>query len=599
MPDSDERIVDGQMDWSGGVDSSRVTTIASEVNPNGLKRNMLAWLNNGSVRGGGINQRLGWQPITTIVDSGLYQAGFMYIQEDQLPYLILRISGRHYRIRLDTDNSVDDISGGFVDSATEPYGYMEQGAEFLVSQVGDYVTLPLFWDGSTMRRSNGLSGSPRELPAAGPMDYYMNRLWYAIGRVYTAGDIEGGPSGTNAGRTNAILRVTENPLAIGGDGFRVPTTAGIIRALKHTANLDTALGQGPLFPFTRKSVYALTVPVTRNDWIAADNNNQPLQRVAQINFGSYNDRSVVNENGDLFYQSSDGIRSLFQSIRYFQQWGNTAISENVRRALEFNDRSLMRFSSGVSFDNRMWQTALPIRTNAGTGFRAVLPLDFDLISTLQEKLPPAWEGAYESPDIHILEMFTGDFGGRQRAFAVGVNKEDGHTIELWEFTTSERFENGDHRVPWGFETPAFVWNRPFALKELDSGELHVDKLFGTVDFKVEYRVDDYPCWFFWHMWRECAARDCAEELEDVICPDYPREPFCEQFRSPMTLPKPIPNCVGIDGSNRPIVIKKKGRPSNLGFQFQVRVTITGWTRVRKILLFAIPKDRSPYYGLVC
>jgi hypothetical protein len=106
------------------------------------------------------------------------------------------------------------------------------------------------------------------------MVYYQGRIWYAQGRIYTAGDIVGGPSGTLANQfKDSILKVTENPLALGGDGFAVPSTAGDIRALSYSANLDTSLGQGPLYIFTRRQVYQLSVPVTRADWIAATSNN--------------------------------------------------------------------------------------------------------------------------------------------------------------------------------------------------------------------------------------------------------------------------------------------------------------------------------------
>ena len=37
-------LPDGSFDWSGGVDSSLVTTLQSTLNPGGLSRNQLAWL---------------------------------------------------------------------------------------------------------------------------------------------------------------------------------------------------------------------------------------------------------------------------------------------------------------------------------------------------------------------------------------------------------------------------------------------------------------------------------------------------------------------------------------------------------------------------
>lgn len=597
------RIVDGQLTFSGGIDSGRVPTIASESFPEGLKRDQLAWITNATCRGGGVLQRTGWNPLVQSYGwDGIYQGGYMYQPDFALPYLVVSIGGRIYRIRVDTDNSIEDLSAAF--GLTNPplvdQAFFTQGEQFLIIQAGDLTTLPLFWDGVTLRRSNGITGvvpppnnppNINELPAAGPMDYYMGRLWYAFGRVYTAGDIvRNTSSGTAAyNYRDSILKVTENPLALAGDGFIVPTTAGNIRGISHTAELDTALGQGRLYIGTRKNVFRLNVPVTRTDWIAAGNDTQPLQTVAQIGYGFINDRSVVRVNGDLFYQGIEGVWSLALATRYFQQWGNTSISKNQNRVLRFNDRSLMRFSSGIEFDNRMLQTVLPFQTPVGVAHRGVMPLDFDLITSLGEKYPPAWEGMYEVVDV--LQLFEGDFGGRQRGFSMIVSQTTGN-IDVWELTTTDRFDkqvdNDGNRVSWYFETPAYTWGNPFGLKQLDGLELWFDKMLGTVEFMVEYRVDQNPCWIFWHAWKECTAKDCREDVDQVICPSYPVQPYCESFRATMNLPKPPVQC---ESGNM--------RPTNIGYQFQFRITIKGWCRLRGLLAYALPRQDVPYGKIVC
>ena len=87
-------IVDGSLDFSGGVNSLAVTTIASPRNPNGLARNELAWLVNGTVRDGGINPRNGYKFLGTIAPpSGLFQGAAMYQPDDANPYIIACISG--------------------------------------------------------------------------------------------------------------------------------------------------------------------------------------------------------------------------------------------------------------------------------------------------------------------------------------------------------------------------------------------------------------------------------------------------------------------------------------------------------------------------
>src|SRR6185295_9539309 len=96
---SSVRVTDGTYDFSGGIDSGRVTTVQSPNNPNGLPRTMLAWLTNGSVRGGGITQRTGWQPLVNLLNAGeLFQGGFLYEPAFANPYLVVSIGGRILKV---------------------------------------------------------------------------------------------------------------------------------------------------------------------------------------------------------------------------------------------------------------------------------------------------------------------------------------------------------------------------------------------------------------------------------------------------------------------------------------------------------------------
>lgn len=691
------RLADGSFDFSYGVDSSRVTTVQSQSTPQGLPRNSLAWMNNGTVRGGGIQPRAGWLQVLMVIakDNGLYQGGFLYAPQFANPYLILQINGRIYKALVEAPFSVTDLSAlsGLTNPASVTQVYMEQGEQFLVIQAGDNdqpnPTLPLFWDGTTLRRSRGLVnpaippqppvptqykitftaswimpavGTPvttniavaypgavgdtlssdsglgtftvmtgtaglmlvlqptatpitgatitadtypftvvlpapptptpfvPELPAAGPMVYYAGRLWYAQGTKYTAGDIVGGPSGTLPyDFTDSILKVTENPLAIGGDGFSVPGQSGNITAMFYTGNLNTQLGQGPLYISTRKSIYSLSVPVSRQDWIGANNNNQPVQTVAQKKYGAVGDRCIAHVNEDAFYQSLEpAIRSLTTSIRNFGQWGNVPISNNENRVLGFNNRALMKTATGIEFDNRLLQGILPVQTPVGVAFQGIAPLDFDLISTLQEKRPPAWEGMLEG--LNILQLFEADFGGRSRAFAVvwsdpSLSGDGG--IGVWELTDYARWDKTDpegNRINWYFETPAWTFEEEFKMKQLDGGEIWLDKVSGTVDLKLEYRPDADACWKPWFQTEFCSAANTCETVDNPVC--YPTAAYCDSQKFPITLPVPPVQCVPANA-----------RPSNWGYQFQVRVTIKGYCRVRGMLFYATERDRQPFLGL--
>lgn len=588
MANGQVRVADGQLSFTLGVDSSRVTTISGPNMPDGMPRNSVCWANNATMRGGGITQRTGNVPVVKIHDStGLYQGGWMYEQTNGFPYLIVAISGQFFRVRLDTDNSVELMTTPAFPTG-QRYYHFAQGYEFLVVQAGDYTTLPLFFDGTAWRQSVGLFpglGTTAELPAAGPMCFYQARIWYSYLYQYTAGDIVKGAFGTAPyDYRDSILKVTENPLALKGDGFAVPSQAGTIRALQFNADNDKALGEGTLFIFTQQQVHALDVPITRSEWIAANSQSPAKQRPVQRKSGGVNDRCVVPVNSDLFYQTLDpSINSLFTALRYFSQWGNKPISNNIIRALAFNDRELMRYgASGIEFDNYLIQGILPEQRPQGVVSRGLAVLDFNPISTLQENTPPAWDGLSEGLDV--LQFFTGNFGGRQRAFAVVVSRVDGD-IELWEITNNRRFDNVDTRVNWFVEFPAYTWGREFDLKQLDGGELWLDKVFGQVDLKIYYRVDANPCWQLWHVARFCTARTSCETIENPVC--YPEEPLRESGKFPVTLPvPPLPPCDFINA-----------RPMNLGHQFQVKVEITGWARIRGLILYATPRQKQAFEGL--
>lgn len=609
--------VDGSLDWSGGVDSSKVPTVQSELNANGLRRNQLAWAFNATVRGGPVSPRTGWQVISTIMPSGHWQGGFLYEPDGALPYMVCSVSGILYSVTLGSVPVVTDLTGGnpaLQNPDTEMVWFV-QGESYLVIQSGDYGqggavnppktdaqgnTLPLFWDGGTLRRSIGIisaanippHGPYNELPAAQCMIYHANRIWYAQNRLVSAGDIVGGTAG-NAGvhYRDSILYVTENPLCIGGDGFSVPTNAGNIRALGYAANPNNQLGQGPLLVGTRKQVFALVVPFTRKDWIAADTNNRPEIYPVQINSGPVGHRCFTTVNGDVYYQAfTPAVFSLISAVRNFQQPGNMPISNNEKRAMDLNNRGLMRFSSSCEFDNRLLELVLPRMSDDGVNVvhDAILPLDFDIVTSFDQRLSPVWEGAHSG--LPFLEIFSGDFGGLPRCFGAVLSDID-NSLQLWELTNWSRTENGDGRIQWGAEWPAMTWaSSGFELdwKQLVGGELWVDQVSGKAEIDVYYRVDADPCWHFWTHTDPCAARNCAES-EPPCYPTYPAQEFRTGYEFPITLPAPP----------TPVCDSMHVRPTTIGYQFQVRVLVKGWCRVKGLMLHALPRQKAQYNNVAC
>lgn len=684
-------LTDGSLNFQGGVDSLKPTTVATQANPEGLARNQLAWLVNGSVRDGGIQPRAGWQAIFKTLDAGtaFWQGGIMYEPLGANPYVICSIGGSIYKV---DPNGAGPINLSNISGLHNPPGiehaYFVQGEQFVVIQAGDGVTLPLFWDGTTLRRSLGLllgtgvthnitttaffnvpnvgdtvlvnltapyagavndivgwgtvggvgGGGPNwvgtfkitaiagntitiqtissnfipggvaagnwmltvqtgvtpELPAGYAMDYFMQRIWYVFGdlRVVTGGDIAGNTtSGTKAYNfTDSILKVTENPLAIGGDGFRLPSNSGNIRALSHSKVTNASLGQGQLYIFTRKQVYGLNPPITRTDWINTNANNAPPMTVVQIVNGSVGDRCIVPIHGDLYFQTVlPAVASLITAVRYYGQPGDVSISAPENRIIQFNNRELLNFATGIEFNNRILQSALPKRLAQGVVHQAILPLDFTPVSSPGSDEPPTWNGHYEGLDI--LQMFTGDFGGLQRAFAFVISQQDGG-IWLWEMSQGSLTEDKDKRIAWQIEFPAFNFGSDFDLKKLVGGELWIDRLSGTVEFALEYRPDGYSCYIPWIKFKQCSSRDCEENIPPscALPTQYPTPASVNGlgYRQTIGFPKPTTACD-----------TQMSRPSDNGHQFQCRLTIKGSCRVRGFYLHASKLERSLYVNLPC
>jgi hypothetical protein len=242
---------------------------------------------------------------------------------------------------------------------------------------------------------------------------------------------------------------------------------------------------------------------------------------------------------------------------------------NEERALQFVDRALLHAATGIEFNNRLIQSSLPKRLPQGIVHQALLTMDFTPLSTFESTLPPIWEGMQEG--LNILQMWTGDFGGLSRAFALAVSEDGG--MDLWEFSTADRTDTNDHRVTAYAEFPAFNWGDNFQLKELVGGELWVDSISGEVVFTMDYRPDGDPCWYPWHKWKMCSARNTCENVKNPIC--YPISPQRETYNPGAGLPKPPLVCDPVSK-----------QPTNLGFQFQTRLTVHGYCRIRGLYLYA-------------
>lgn len=400
--------------------------------------------------------------------------------------------------------------------------------------------------------------------------YGRGRVWMSLanGKDFVAGDIVGGPSGTKAlNFRDAVLNITENAFLVGGGNFTVPGSIGDIRAMIFTAQLDAALGQGPLMVFTPSHVFSCNAPVDRLTW---QNLTNPILTEAAIGNGGLGQDSTFLVNSDTIYRSVDGIRSLILASQDFNTWVRTPISNEVERVLNRDNQALLAFGQGGFFDNRILMSAAPISTPQGVYHKALVALNTDLITTVREKKPPAYDG--EWPGMNVMGLAVGEFLQVERCFQFVFNPVL-TTLELWELMPSSAsdVENqgvtpivGDliagtpTAIEWWFESPTLFREQNPAqrtFKQLVNGEIFVDKLVGRVDFEAFWKPDQYPCWVPWFSWSECAVQNTG----------VPTDNTKPQFRPRMGMGTP-PSTPCDPSTNRPLV---------QGFTFQFKLVVTG------------------------
>jgi len=406
-----------------------------------------------------------------------------------------------------------------------------------------------------------------QFPAGRMGAYGRGRIWMSLanGKDFIAGDIVGGPSGTKAlNFRDAILNITENNFLVGGGTFTVPGSIGDIRAMIFTATLDTSLGQGPLQVFTPTHVFSCNAPIDRLTWQSLTN---PILTESVIGNGGLGQNSTFNANSDTIYRSSDGIRSLILSRQDFNLWVRTPISHEVDRILNRDNQSLLPFGSGVFFDNRILMTVSPISTAQGVYHQGLVALNNDLISTVRDKAPPAYDGVW--PGMNIFQILAGYFSAVERCYQFVFNTVL-QTMELWELLPSAASEvennpnppvvgdNGTQAIEWWFESSALFKGQNLSQRNflrLWNGEIMVDKVVNRVDFQTFYKPDQYPCWIPWHAWSECAVPNSGKAGDNTK----------PQFRPRMGLGEPDPS--PCDASTN--------RPLREGYTFQFKLVVTG------------------------
>ena len=404
-----------------------------------------------------------------------------------------------------------------------------------------------------------------ELPPGRMGVYGMGRNWECLvdGKSFIASDIVGGSAGTPAQQSrDSVLKITENTYLAGGGVFQVPGSIGDIRAMIFTAMLDQSMGQGALQVLTSTHIFSCNAPVDRTTWQSLTN---PILTMSLIANGGQGQNNTIAVNGDTFFRSVDGIRSLILGQRQFSTWGNVPLSLEVDRIIEQDNTQLLSYGSAAVFDNRVIYTAAPQASPQGVFHEAAIVLNLDPIRSIDEKTQPVYDGMWTG--INVLQYISGVVNGVQRLFAFTLDVVAGR-IEIYEVLTDTGgdFDNGVIPVTWGFETASLFKDIKqkgiLDLVRLEDGEIYVDDVIGTVNFQVLYKPDQYPCWTPWYSWSICAVspNPLAPTANDVN--------LKPQFRTRMGLGKPSASACDAD----------TGFPMREGSTFQFKFVITGHCR---------------------
>ncbi len=448
--------------------------------------------------------------------------------------------------------------------------YMFQ-AEIYMIILGRQQT-PLIFDGASTR----LAG-PQEVPSGLLGLYAWGRIWIALNdqRSFVAGDIVYGPSGTPAfSFVDAILKFTENDFLSEGGFFAVPTSAGPITAMQALATIDTSLGLGPILVGTSNSVVSVNAPPDRTTW---KNLTYPIQTISLLDYGPLGPRSTIPINNDMWYRSTDGIRSFLIGRRATNSTalGNTPQSHEVSPVLASDTQSLLDLSTAILWANKARFSVQPRRTTQGVVHDGLAVMNFDSLSTINFKQPPIWEGF--SSGLPIFQLVKGRLRGDERAWAWALN-EASNVIELWELLETGYYDtyravSGDDttivRTPilTQLETKRYEYER---LVHLIMAELYLDDIVDDITLRVLFRPDEYPSWVHWATIQLCASvSQCVLTTSaQFSCTIF--KPNARTYAARIRLPRPSEACNTI-----------VGMPLDRGYAFQFRFEGTGHFRLRK------------------
>lgn len=523
-----------------GVDSSKPYDFIGNQN--------IAYGQNISLRGGKVKSRPRIIPLFTL-PTGLFQGG-SYCDLKERQELLFSVSGGIYAI--DPVNQTVRSIMSSVDSTALLYGnndprvprvYFEQTPSGVVVQDGQ--SHAVVYDGVSASRS-------ATIPIGTRMKYCNGRLAVAFGPYVRIGDIY------DANTAKSEWKFEETTEADGGGDFYFGQD---VKTLGVLPSLDSTQGQGPLIVGTSRKVSTLRLDIpTRSNWASTEK----FQSIIFDSFGMTGQNACSPVNQDIFFRSTDGIRSMRRAYSGSDSV-NLPVSSPVESLIGIDDLTLLDDCSSVFFDNRLLVLNGPHHYATRAFYTGITSLNLEIVRQDGSDAPvEAFEGEWNS--YRFLQLLKGIFGGRERCFAVGLD-DNGNAV-LYEILREKDYKNDledEENTPiHSFETRAFLGTGIDFLKRISSLEVYLTDIKTDTKLNVYYRPDNYPGWYPWQTFNVISFIGGDALANTRIYP---------QSREPLRATEPVQ-------ANNTL----RGIPPVFGYKFQLRFDWIGDATFDKFIL---------------
>lgn len=544
--------------WQCASQTFCIDGVNSAVHPNLIGDRQVAWLLNGSVRGGQPGTRPGWKQRLILPTGKVQGAGYFSVNRGKI---ILSIGGRIHRVSIAGNNfSHDEIALPWRNSARLDSAWMQETVGNFIIQDGQ--SNAIIYDGAEARRADPAAG---EVPIGRMMAFVGGRLWLVVSRYdVKAGDIYDGK--------DTELKFVEAQYLLGGGAFSFPMH---IRALGRIPAKDSTDGSSGLLVLGDRAASKIRADVASRDlWQLV-----PGFITEALDVGAASQFCVIPVSQDLYWRDADGnVRSLRAAASEAAGPSDAGLSREISRITDHETDAWLSQSSGMFFDNRLFFTASPFRTPSGAiGFKKLISLDCAPLASMRGKAPPAYDGEWTG--MNILRLVSGRFDGSHRAFAI---VQDGSENSLWELTPRDRsdsylVEGGSTEVAIrsAVEYRQFDFGAPNQLKQLERCDIYPARIEGEVNAKVYWRVGNRNQW---RLWGEFSANakmtDAPESTPETV----------HAWKNLRSQERGLVKSLTIPDAIDPVTNKSEA----IGHSFQIRVVWTGVLDLERVDVWASP-----------